>query len=173
MARITPRWWAGIFFTSLAVNVLLAGIIVAAYLNRENRDRELVHRMTVYTVPWAWRVVGEEVGVLARRIYARNQSELARDRQILTADYAAINEILGAERFDRAVFDAALAKLRVDVAAAQKLMHEAMSEFAADLTPDQRRKLANFVADWSRERDQRAIRRDEMIEQKERRESRQ
>ena len=81
---MTPRWWAGIFFASLAVNVLLAGIIVAAYINREDRNRELVHRMTVYTVPWAYRVVGEDVGVLARRIYARNQAEFARDRQTLT-----------------------------------------------------------------------------------------
>ena len=60
---MTPKWWAGILFASLAMNVLLAGIIVTAYLNRESRDRELVQRMTVYTVPWAWRVVGEDVGV--------------------------------------------------------------------------------------------------------------
>lgn len=166
---MTPRWWAGIFFASLALNVLLLGIVGAAYLNRDNRDRELVHRMTVYTVPWAWRVVGEDVGILARRIYARNQADLARDRQTLAADYAKVNEILAAEKFDREAFTAALGKLRIDVASAQKLMHDAMGEFAAGLTPDQRRKLTDFVADWAKQRDQRAIRRDEMIEQKERR----
>lgn len=169
---MTPKRWAAILFVSLAVNVLLAGIIGAAYLNRETRDRELVHRMTVYTVPWAWRVVGEDVGVLARRIYAKNQAEMARDRQVLTQDYAAINEILAAEKFDRDAFDAALAKLRTDVASAQKLMHEAMSEFASGLTMEQRRQLTSFVAEWSNQRNQRAIRRDEIIEQKERRESR-
>ncbi|MCD6074323.1 MAG: Heavy-metal resistance [Rhodospirillales bacterium] len=169
---MTPRWWAGIFFASLAVNVLLAGVIVAAYLNRDNRDRELVHRMTVYTVPWAWRVVGEDIGVLARRIYAKTQAELARDRQTLTQDYAAVNEILSAETFDREAFASATAKLRADVAAAQSLMHDAMGEFAAGLTVEQRRKLTDFVADWSKQREQRAIRRDEMIEQKERRENR-
>jgi uncharacterized membrane protein len=168
---MTPRWWAGIFFASLAVNVLLAGVIVAAYFNRDNRDRELVHRMTVYTVPWAWRVVGEDIGVMARRIYARNQAALARDRQTLAQDYAAVNEILSAETFDREAFSKATAKLRADVAAAQGLMHDAMGEFAAGLTVDQRRKLTDFVADWSKQRDQRAIRRDEMIEQKERRDS--
>ncbi len=166
---MTPRWWAGIFFASLALNVLLLGIVGAAYLNRDNRDRELVHRMTVYTVPWAWRVVGEDVGILARRIYARNQADLARDRQTLAEDYAKVNEILAAEKFDRAAFAGALAKLRMDVASAQKLMHEAMGEFAAGLTADQRRKLTDFVTDWAKQRDQRAIRRDEMIEQKERR----
>lgn len=168
---MTPRRWAGIFFASLAVNVLLAGIIVAAFLNRDARDRDLVHRMTVYTVPWAWRVVGEDIGILARRIYARNQVQMARDREILTQDYAAVNEILAAEKFDREAFEAALAKLRVDVAAAQKVMHDGMAEFATGLTVEQRRKLADFVADWSKQRDQRAIRRDEMIEQKERSES--
>jgi uncharacterized membrane protein len=169
---MTPRWWAGIFFASLAVNVLLAGVIVAAYLNRDNRDRELVHRMTVYTVPWARRVVGEDIGVLARRIYAKTQAELARDRQTLTQDYAAVNGILSAETFDREAFASATAKLRADVAAAQSLMHDAMGEFAAGLTVEQRRKLTDFVADWSKQREQRAIRRDEMIEQKERRENR-
>ena len=168
---MTPRWWAGIFFASLAVNVLLAGIIVAAYINREDRNRELVHRMTVYTVPWAYRVVGEDVGVLARRIYARNQAELARDRQTLTQDYEAVNAILAAEKFDREAFAEALAKLRVDVASAQKVMHEAMAEFSAGLTVEQRRQLTDFVANWSDQRNQRAIRRDEMIDQKERRES--
>ena len=171
MARMTPKWWAGILFASLAMNVLLAGIIVTAYLNRESRDRELVHRMTVYTVPWAWRVVGEDVGVLARRIYARNQSEMARDRQILTEDYADINEILGAEKFDRAAFEAALAKLRGDIAVAQKLMHESMGEFASGITVEQRRQLTGFVADWSKQRDQRAVRRDELIEEKDRRDN--
>ena len=168
---MTPRWWAGIFFASLAVNVLLAGIIVAAYLNRDNRDRELVHRMTVYTVPWAWRVVGEDVGVLARRIYARNQAELVRNRQILADDYAKVNAILAAQKFDREAFADALAKLRIDVASTQKLMHDAMGEFAAGLTVEQRGKLTEFVTDWAKQRDQRAIRRDEMIEQKERRDS--
>ena len=168
---MTPRWWAGIFFASLAVNVLLAGIIVAAYINREDRNRELVHRMTVYTVPWAYRVVGEDVGVLARRIYARNQAALARDRQALTQDYEAVNEILAAEKFDREAFAEALAKLRADVASAQKVMHDAMAEFATGLTVDQRRQLTDFVADWSDQRNQRAIRRDEMIEKKERREN--
>jgi len=168
---MTPKWWAGIFFVSLAFNVLLTGIVVTAYIQRESRDRELVRRMTLYTVPWARRVVGEDVGVLARRIYAKNQSDLVRDRQILADDYATLNEILGAEEFDREAFREALAKLRSDVAAAQQLMHGAMTEFADGLTPEQRRQLTDFVADWSKQREERAIRRDERIEQKERRDT--
>jgi len=46
-----------------------------------------------------------------------------------------------------------------------------MAEFSAGLTVEQRRQLTDFVADWSKQRNQRAIRRDEMIDQKERRES--
>lgn len=169
MARMTPRSWAGILFTSLAVNVLLAGTIVTAYVGRENRDRELLHRMTVYTVPWAYRVIGDDVGAQARQVYAKNQTELARDRQALVQDYAAVNEILKAPQFDRNALVAALENLRMDVSSAQKLMHEAMADFAADLTVEQRRKLTNFVDDWSNQREQHAIRRDEMIEQKEQR----
>lgn len=171
MARMTPRHWAAICFVSLALNVLMAGVIGTAYVNRELRDRELVHRMTVYTVPWAFRIIGEEVGPAARRVYAKNQAELVRDRKTLAADYAAVNAILDAEQFDRAAFVQALGKLRTDVGSAQGVMHEAMSEFASELSRDQRRQLSQFVSDWSMTREQRAIRRDELIEQKERRES--
>ena len=30
---MTPKWWAGLLFTSLAVNVLLAGVVVTLVAN--------------------------------------------------------------------------------------------------------------------------------------------
>lgn len=166
MAKMTPRYWAGAFFVSVALNVLLAGIIASAYLNR---DRDMAQRMTVYTVPWALRIVGEDVGVLARRIYVKYQAAMARDRQTLTQDYMSVNEILAAPQFNRAAFADSLAKLRGDIGIAQATMHEGMVEFAGGITPEQRRQLTAFIDEWSVKREQRAIRRDEMIEQKDRR----
>lgn len=168
MAKVTPRWWAGIVFVSVALNVLLAGVIAAAYLNR---DHTMARRMTVYTVPWALRVIGEEVGIQARRIYVQNQAAMARDRSVLVQDYLTVNEALAAPQFDRAAFSNALGKLRNDIVAAQATMHEAMAEFAEGLTPAQRRELTAFVDEWSYRREERAIRRDELIEQKDRQES--
>lgn len=168
MAQMTPRVWAVVLFISLAVNVLLAGVIAAAYVQR---DRDMAHRMTIYTVPWSLRVIGEDVGTYARRIYVKYQSAMANDRQVLARDYQAINEILDSEQFDRTAFSEALAKLRTDIGAAQTTMHEAMTEFAGGITPEQRRQLTGFVEEWSDKREQRAIRRDELIEKKERRTS--
>ena len=165
MARMTPRWWAAVFFASLALNVLLAGIIATAYYNR---DRDLVHRMTVYTVPWALRVVGDEVITMARRTYVKYQATMTQNRQVLARDYAAVNEILDAPQFNREAFSEALAKLRADITIAQATMHEGMAEFVSGLTPDQRGRLSDFVNEWWLKREQRAIRRDELIEQKER-----
>ncbi len=169
MAQMTPRHWAGVLFVSVALNVLLAGIIGSAYLNR---DRDMANRMTVYTVPWALRIVGEDVGVLARRIYVKYQAAMAQDRQTLTQDYMKVNEILAAPEFNRAAFVESLAKLRADVGTAQATMHEGMAEFASGITPEQRRKLTAFIDEWSVKREQRAIRRDEIIEQKDRRDTR-
>ncbi len=165
---MTSRRWAAVVFISLSLNVLLMGIVATPYLNR---NRDAAQRMSVYTVPWALRIVGEEIGPMARRSYVKYQSNMARDRKVLARDYLAVNEILAASQFDRTAFSDALAKLRADSQSAQATMHESMSEFVVGLSLDQRRQLTDFVDEWSRNREQRAIRRDEIIERKDRRDN--
>jgi uncharacterized membrane protein len=165
MARMTQRGWAITLFCSLAVNVLLAGVIVTAYLKR---DLDMASRMTVYSVPWALRVIGREVDELTQRIYTKNQAAMNRERQALKQDYAAVNGALAAPQFDRKKFAQALGQLRADTATAQATMHEAMTDFAAELTPAQRQQLAATVSDWAARREQRALRREREIEKRER-----
>jgi len=165
MARMTTRGWAVALFLSLAVNVLLAGVIVTAILNRE---RAMASRMTVYSVPWASRVIGSDAADLTQRIYMKNRTVMARERQALLQDYAAINAALSAPNFDRKKFVEALGKLRVDTAEAQTTMHEAMTDFAAELTPTQRQFLADTVSEWAERREQRALRREQEIDKRRR-----
>jgi uncharacterized membrane protein len=163
MARMTPRGWAIALFCSLALNVLLAGVVVTAYVKRE---RDMASRMTVYSVPWASRVIGSDVAALTQRVYAKNQATIARERQALMQDYAAVSTALSAPQFDRKKFVQALGQLRADTATAQATMHEAMTEFAAELTPAQRQTLASTVNDWAARREQRALRREQEIEKR-------
>jgi len=168
MGRMTPRRWAIVVFCSIALNVVLAGVIVAAYVNR---DRDIALRMSVYTVPWAFRVIGEEVGTQARRIYLKYQAAMGAQRQSLMQDYHAVSSALSAPQFDGKKFNEALGRMRADTATAQATMHDAMTEFAAELTPEQRRQLAMTVNEWAEKREQRALRREQAIEQRERRDN--
>ena len=168
MARMTPRRWAIVLFCSLAVNVLLAGVVATAYVKRE---RDAASRMTVYSVPWAFRVLGDEAGMLARRIYIKYQTEMAKDRQALMQDYQTVNSALSAPQFERKKLGEALGQLRADHVAAQETMHEALTEFAGELTQQQRTRLADTVNQWAERREQRALRREQAIEKQERRES--
>ena len=163
MARMTPRGWAIALFCSLALNVLLAGVVITAYVKRE---RDMASRMTVYSVPWASRVIGSEVAPLTQRIYAKNQAVMAKERQALMRDYAAVSTALSAPQFDRKKFAQALDQLRADTATAQATMHEAMTDFAAELTPAQRQTLAATVNEWAARREQRALRREQEIEKR-------
>jgi uncharacterized membrane protein len=163
MARMTSRGWAIALFCSLALNVLLVGVVVTAYVKRE---RDMASRMTVYSVPWASRVIGADVAPLTQRVYARNQATMARERQALMQDYSAVSTALSAPQFDRKKFARALGQLRADTATAQATMHEAMTEFAAELTPEQRQMLASTVNEWAARREQRALRREQEIEKR-------
>jgi uncharacterized membrane protein len=165
---MTPRRWAIVLFCSLAVNVLLAGFVASAYIKR---DRDMASRMTVYTVPWAFRVIGDEVGALARRNYLKYQAVMTKERQELMRDYEMVNAALSAPQFERKKFAEALDRLRVTTVAAQTTMHEAMTEFAAELTPEQRRELAMRVNEWTAQRERRALRREQEIEKRERRDA--
>ena len=163
MARMTQRGWAIALFCSLAVNVLLAGVIATAYVQR---SRDMASRMTVYSVPWAFRVIGEEVSPQVQRIYAKYQGAMTQERQALMANYAEVNSALSAPQFERKKFSEALERLRTNTVAAQTTMHQAMGEFASELTPQQRQVLAAAVSEWSERREQRAIRRAQEIEKR-------
>lgn len=161
MARMTSRHWAIALFSSLAINVFLAGLVVTVYMHRE-RDAAL--RMTVYTVPWAFRTIGTNAEPKARKVFHKYRAELATARENLHRDYKLTTDALLAPQFDRARFSNALERLRTDLSSAQATMHEGMVDFVSDLTPDQRQELAQRVNEWAEQRQHRALSREEQIE---------
>jgi uncharacterized membrane protein len=161
MARLTSRHWAIALFSSLAVNVFLAGLVATSYIHR---DRDAALRMTVYTVPWAFRTIGTDAEPKARKVFHKYRAALATSRENLHRDYKLTTDALLAPQFDRARFGAALERLRSDLSSAQATMHDGMVDFVADLSPEQRQELAVRVNEWAEQRQHRALTRDEEIE---------
>jgi uncharacterized membrane protein len=165
MTRMTPKRLAIVLYCSLAVNVLLAGIIVAAFYFKEHRRGV---RGMLYSVPWAVRVIGKEVRPKARELYTSRQDQIQANRAKLKQDYEQVNAALAAEPFDKAKFDTALNDLRVNALARQEMIHRGMSELASGLTAVQRRQLADEVRKWAERRERRRQRRLERLQKESR-----
>mgnify|MGYP000320635872 CR=1 FL=1 len=79
MTKLTSRRWAIIFFISLALNVFLGGLFVADKYFKDNRSRGF--RGMTYSVPWARRILGDEVRPMAREIFRENRESFRGTRK--------------------------------------------------------------------------------------------
>ncbi len=155
MISMTPRRWAIFFFSSLVLNLFLAGVIVAGAIKG---DRGRHYRGAVLTVPWAARVIGEEVRPAARKLFRERAPEMRARRRAMGQSYRAAGQLMGAENFDRAAFLAALDKVSAERTRAQMLSHQSMADFLQVLTPEQRRHLAEAAHQRAERRARRAER---------------
>lgn len=163
MTSMTPRRWAIIFFCSLAVNILLVGVIVAGLYFKDSLRG---HGRMLYSVPWAVRVIGKEVRPQAREMFEARRDQIRQNRARLHQNYQKLNGILGAEPFDKAAFEAALADMRRNALSRQEMIHNGMTNFAAGLTQEQRQKLAATGQKWTERRERRAKKRQERFDRK-------
>lgn len=155
MMSMTPRRWAIFFFSSLVLNLFLAGLIVAGAIKW---DRGRHYRGAVLTVPWAARVIGEEVRPAARKLFRERAPEMRARHRAMGQSYRAAGQLMGAENFDRAAFLAALETVRAARSRAQILSHQSMADFLQKLTPGQRRRLAEAAHQRAERRARRAER---------------
>ncbi|MEK9678998.1 MAG: periplasmic heavy metal sensor [Rhodospirillaceae bacterium] len=165
MTRLIPKRLAIVLYCSLAVNVLLAGIIAAVYF--KDHQRRGVRGM-LYSVPWAARVIGKEVRPKARELYRSRLEQIQASRDKLNQNYEQVNAALAADPFEKAKFDTALNDLRVNALARQEMIHRGMTELATGLTAAQRRKLADEVKKWAERRERRRQRRLEHLQKESR-----
>lgn len=153
MTKLTPRRWAIIFFISLALNVFLGGLFVADKYFKDPRSRS--YRSMVYSVPWARRVLGDEVRPMAREIYRAHRESFRGNRRARAELYQSVSGALAATPFDKATLKKALNALQENLQLGQTAMHSMMVEFSAKLTADQRQKLVVEVARLAEKRKQR------------------
>ena len=163
MTQLTTRRWAIIFFISLALNVFLGGLIVADKYFKGHRGHSF--RGMTYSVPWARRILGDEVRPMARQIFRNHREEFRGTHRARTQLYKNISDILAKEPFDKAGLNTALTELRTNMQTGLSTMHDMMAEFSGNLTSDQRQKLVQaFEKQQERRRARREKRRQRRLE---------
>ena len=140
MTKLTSNRWAMIFFISLIINIFLGSLIISDKYFKDTHFHKF--RGIVYTVPWAHRVLGDEVQPLTRQIF-RNYNKKLRDmRQTRSKLYKNTASVLTQEPFDKNLFKSKLVALKDNSHLILTEMSSMMSELSAQLTITQRKKLA-------------------------------
>jgi uncharacterized membrane protein len=146
MPQMSKRW-AIVLFSSLALNLFVGGVIVSHWGGHWSaRDRD-VARSHTFGLRGASRQMGEETRATMRSMWSERANEM---RPLWEAMRQARQETigaLGAEPFDKATLEAALAKSLAASVASQEAFHAALVDTASELTPEQRR---SFFAAASR-----------------------
>ena len=129
MTKLTSRRWAIIFFISLALNLFLGGLIVADKYFKDSRSKSF--RSMMYSVPWARRVIGDEVRPMAREIFRAHRESFIGNRKVRAELYQKVSAVLATEPFDKSEFKKALGALQQNLQLGQTTMHSMMADFAA------------------------------------------
>jgi uncharacterized membrane protein len=91
-------------------------------------------------------VVGDPNNPRLRQLMDTHRQELTEHRNKVRATQQQVRSSLSAQPYDPQALELALSALRDETLSAQSAMHGALLEFARDLTPEQRAKLAERVA---------------------------
>ncbi|MBT3915352.1 MAG: periplasmic heavy metal sensor [Rhodospirillaceae bacterium] len=150
MTKLTSRRWAIIFFISLALNVFLGGLIVADKYFKGHRGPGF--RGTVYSMPWARRVLGDEVRPMMRQLFRERREGFRGNRRARAELFNNVSAALAKEPFDQAELRRALGALQANMQTGQTAMNDMMAEFSGKLTSDQRKQLVQAVAKWQERR---------------------
>ncbi len=150
MTKLTSRRWAIIFFISLALNVFLGGLIVADKYFKGHRGHGF--RGTVYSMPWARRVLGDEVRPMMRQLFRERRDSFRGNRGARAELFENVTAAMAKEPFDQAELRNALGALQSNLQIGQSAMNDMMAEFSSKLTSDQRKKLVQSAAEWRERR---------------------
>ncbi len=126
---------------SLAANLFLGGVLAGRWF----RPAPASFEPGAFSMNRMRRALGPEARPAVDRVWARHQADIA-DRMRTAAEARdRATQSLRADPFNPAKAAADLAEFRARAAEVQQAMHGAVIELAADLTPEQRRRLASAV----------------------------
>ncbi len=134
MPQMSKRW-AIVLFSSLALNLFIGGMIVS-HLSFYGRDAA---RSDAFGLRDASRQMDKDTRAAMRGMWSERADEM---RPLFEAIRQARQDTiaaLGAEPFDKAALETALANSRAASVASQEAFHAALVDSAAELTPEQRR----------------------------------
>ena len=142
MPQMSKRW-AIVLFSSLALNLFVGGMIVS-HLSFYGRD---VTRSDAFGLRDASRYMDKDTRAAMRGMWSERADEMRPLWEAMRQARQDTIATLGAEPFDKAVLETALANSRAASVASQEAFHAALVDSASELTPEQRR---SFFAAASR-----------------------
>jgi uncharacterized membrane protein len=121
---------------SIALNLLLAGILVGRALHRPPPPEREFPAMR-----------GDGYGRRAplRGLFREHGAELGEKRRAIAEARRTARAALEAEPFDRAALDRALEGLRKETVASQEIMHRAIGDAAEKGSPEERKRLGHAL----------------------------
>ena len=145
-ARTGLRW---LLVASLALNVaLLAGLGWAHLDGDDHRDGPRMHlaRGTMMPSPHLLRgVLSEERQAVVDAVLAEHRQAIRGNVREVFRARTAVHALMTAETIDRAALDRAFADLRARDAEAATAVQAMLTELMSELTPEERRALAEAV----------------------------
>lgn len=137
------RPWALALLASVALNLFIGGMFAATLLQRGHGPGPPPPQVGL---GWAREALGEEGRPAIERVQRSHQETIRPRVRELRAAGRDVVARMDAEPFDRAALSQAFAELRTRTAASQAAIQEAIVDLAAELTPAERHRLAEFAA---------------------------
>lgn len=142
------RWLTIALAISVALNLFFLGVVAARWWRHDKWHAERRSDRAGLNVP-VQRAEGERPERRHRRgrplswMTEAERAELRPKRQALIGIRRNAEQVLSAEPFDPARFQSALEALRAGTAQIQEAVHQKLVQRAAELSPQERRKLAD------------------------------
>lgn len=127
---------------SLALNLFLGGVFASRWMRR---PPQTAFDPGAFSVMRLRRALGPDVAPAIDRALGGRRAELVARMQAASEARDRATMALEAEPFDRQRAAENLADFRAKTSAVQETMHAAVVDLAAELTPEQRRRLAETV----------------------------
>jgi uncharacterized membrane protein len=135
----TRRWLAVALVVSVGINLLFVGIAAGRYFTHRGFERPgepIAERIG--------RALPPEAGEIFRNELRQRRPDIASARLALREARQEVRTALAAEPFDPARLEAALGEMRRRGLSLQQTMHESMVASARQMSPEARRRLAEW-----------------------------
>lgn len=148
-ASRTPAWLRIVLFVSLALNLLVVGIVAGHALRDEPRGR--VPRVDRIGGPMTFALSEEdrrEIGHALRRYYRENRPS----RQEIEAQYRGVIDVLRADPFEPQLVEQAFARQRAASTERMEIGQTLLMERLTSMTSDERKAFADRLEEGLKRR---------------------
>jgi len=124
---------------SLALNLFLGGLMAGDWLRGRTAPPPFAPMMSFSSMRHA---LGHDAKPMVESVMRQHHESIRRHIDDVRTARRDVAAAIGAEPFDRAQLETALARMRAEVGQAQTAFHGAFADVVGNLTPEQRQQLA-------------------------------